>query len=216
MTMLSVQYRMHPKISKWISRYFYNDQLQDGPNIDRCVVLPSSAFCLPSRHSVCLFASTIRCLQSCWCALLLPQPVHVSVGMYLLPRNCVMATGFVAADIGYLISTPSCGASRCQPTLRRAIPDPVVRSQERSVPRRALLCRDRVLRLRGGPGGRRRRRGGVAAQRCGGGPRVPAVQGCGPDRSGAPRRAALLQLEVLDAANARLLTTRAPALAWHL
>ncbi len=34
-TMLSVQYRMHPKISKFISRYFYQGQLKDGADLDR-------------------------------------------------------------------------------------------------------------------------------------------------------------------------------------
>ncbi len=35
-TMLSVQYRMHPKISSFISEYFYQKQLTDGPGLDRC------------------------------------------------------------------------------------------------------------------------------------------------------------------------------------
>ena len=35
-TMLSVQYRMHPKISSFISQYFYQKQLKDGPDLDRC------------------------------------------------------------------------------------------------------------------------------------------------------------------------------------
>ncbi len=35
-TMLSVQYRMHPKISSFISQYFYQEQLTDGPGLDRC------------------------------------------------------------------------------------------------------------------------------------------------------------------------------------
>ena len=34
-TMLSVQYRMHPKISKFISCYFYQGQLKDGADLDR-------------------------------------------------------------------------------------------------------------------------------------------------------------------------------------
>ena len=38
MTMLSVQYRMHPKISKFISRYFYQGQLKDGTFLDRYAV----------------------------------------------------------------------------------------------------------------------------------------------------------------------------------
>ena len=39
-TMLSVQYRMHPKISKFISWYFYGQQLMDAPGLDRCDARP--------------------------------------------------------------------------------------------------------------------------------------------------------------------------------
>ena len=38
MTMLSVQYRMHSKISKFISHYFYQGQLKDGADLDRHVL----------------------------------------------------------------------------------------------------------------------------------------------------------------------------------
>ena len=59
--MLSVQYRMHPKISRFISHYFYQGLLEDGPGLDRFTVTRRCSEACVTRHT-----SNLQGMHSRW------------------------------------------------------------------------------------------------------------------------------------------------------
>jgi len=53
-TLLSVQYRMHPTIAEFPSKEFYDEQLNNAPNIDELVKAPPW-YCVPALQPVVFF-----------------------------------------------------------------------------------------------------------------------------------------------------------------